>query len=73
MTYLRYINFWPCIYSGYSSWVWQKRHESRINTVEMHSLRSLTGINLIDRVRNSVIRERCVVKENIVGWDIWRE
>lgn len=53
--------------------MWQKRHESRINAVEMHSLRSLTGINWIDRVRNSVIRERCVVKENIVGLDIWRE
>ena len=51
---------------GSESWVWQKKHESRINAVEMRALRSMIGVKLSDRVRNSVIRERCGVNEDVV-------
>ena len=56
----------PTLMYGSESWVWQKRHESRVNAVEMRSLRSMSGIKLTDRVRNSVIREKCGLKESIV-------
>jgi hypothetical protein len=41
------------------SWVCQKRHQSRVNAVEMRALRSMCGVKLSDRVRNSVIRDKC--------------
>ena len=56
----------PTLMYGSESWVWQKRHESRINAVEMRALRSMCGVTLKDRVRNSVIRERCGLKEDIM-------
>jgi hypothetical protein len=42
---------------GSESWVYQKKHTSRINAVEMRALRSMIGVKLSDRVRNEVIRE----------------
>ena len=51
---------------GSESWVWQKRHESRINAVEMRSLRRMAGVTLNDRIRNVEIRKRCSVKEGVV-------
>ncbi|KAI5644163.1 reverse transcriptase (RNA-dependent DNA polymerase) domain-containing protein [Phthorimaea operculella] len=56
----------PTLMYGSESWVWQKKHESRINAVEMRALRSMIGVKLSDRIRNSVIRERCGIKEDIV-------
>ncbi|XP_049870886.1 uncharacterized protein LOC126370141 [Pectinophora gossypiella] len=56
----------PTLKYGSECWVWQKKHESRINAVEMRSLRSICGVKLSDRVRNSVIRQRCGVKDDIV-------
>lgn len=56
----------PTLMYGSECWVWQKRNESRINAVEMRSLRSMCGLTLNDRIRNSVIREKCGLKEDIV-------
>ncbi|XP_060809954.1 uncharacterized protein LOC132904043 [Amyelois transitella] len=56
----------PTLMYGSESWVWQKKHESRINAVEMRALRSMLGVKLSDRIRNSVIRECCDVKEDVV-------
>ena len=56
----------PTLMYGSECWVWQTRHESRINAVEMRSLRSMGGVTLNDRVRNEVIRERCGLKEDVV-------
>ncbi|KAM3959351.1 LOW QUALITY PROTEIN: uncharacterized protein ACR2FA_006652 [Aphomia sociella] len=56
----------PTLMYGSESWVWQKRHESRINAVEIHSLRSMSGIKLSDRVRNNVIRDVSGLKEGLV-------
>ena len=51
---------------GSECWVWQTRHESKINALELRSLRSMSGITLNDRVRNEVIRECCGLKEDVV-------
>jgi hypothetical protein len=51
---------------GSESWVWQKKHRSRVNAVEMRALRSTIGVKLSDRVRNEVIREEFSVKEDVV-------
>ncbi|GBP62500.1 hypothetical protein EVAR_44740_1 [Eumeta japonica] len=47
---------------GSESWVWQKKNESRINVVEIRSSRSMSK----DRCKNSDIRERCSLKEDVV-------
>jgi exonuclease III len=56
----------PTLMYGSESWVWQKKHESKINAVEMRSLRSMCGVRLIDRVRNVEIRRRCGLKDDVV-------
>ncbi|CAG9134602.1 unnamed protein product [Plutella xylostella] len=56
----------PTLMYGSESWVWQKKNESRVNAVEMRSLRSMCGLKLNDRIRNSVIRDRVGVKEDVV-------
>jgi hypothetical protein len=48
------------------SWVWQKKHTSRVNVVEMRALRSMISIKLSDRIRNEVVREECGMKEDVV-------
>ena len=51
------------------------KYESKINAVEMRSLRNMCGVTLNDRLRNEVIRECCRVKEDgtkveksMLGW-----
>ncbi|CAK1580205.1 unnamed protein product [Parnassius mnemosyne] len=56
----------PTLMYGSESWVWQKKHESRINAVEMRAFRSMIGVKLSDRIRNSEIRKRCGLKEDVV-------
>ena len=56
----------PTLMYGSESWVWQKKHESKINAVEMRSLRSMCGVTLNDRLRNDLIRERCGLNEDVV-------
>lgn len=56
----------PTLMYGSESWVWQKKNESRINAVEMRSLRKICGVKLSDRVSNEVIRKRCGLKDDIV-------
>ncbi|GBP38948.1 hypothetical protein EVAR_95698_1 [Eumeta japonica] len=48
------------------SWVWQKKNESRFKAVETQSLFSTYGGSLKDRHKNSNIKERCDLKENVV-------
>jgi hypothetical protein len=56
----------PTLMYGSESWVWQKRHQSQVNAVEMRALRSMCGVRLRDRIRNSVIRKKCGVNEDVV-------
>ncbi|GBP42988.1 hypothetical protein EVAR_49476_1 [Eumeta japonica] len=46
---------------GSESWVWHKKHESRINAVEMRSLRGICGVSRKDG--NNDDRERCGFKD----------
>ena len=46
--------------------MWQRKNESRINAVEMRSLRSMYGVSLSERIPNDVIRNRCELKDSIV-------
>ncbi|GBP70923.1 hypothetical protein EVAR_97770_1 [Eumeta japonica] len=48
------------------SWVWQKKNENRINVMEMRSLRNICGVSRKDTRRNSDVRERCGLKEDLV-------
>ncbi|GBP37372.1 hypothetical protein EVAR_22834_1 [Eumeta japonica] len=56
----------PTVMYGNESWVWQKKNESRINTVKIRSLCSKCGVSRKDRCRNSDVRERCGLKEDAV-------
>jgi hypothetical protein len=49
---------------GTESWVWQKKHTSKVNAVEMRAFRSMIGVKLSDS--NDVIKEECGVKEDVV-------
>ena len=42
----------PTLMYGSECWVWQAKHESRINAVEIRSLQNICGITLNDRLRN---------------------
>jgi hypothetical protein len=44
----------PTLMYGSESWVWQKKHTSRVNAVEMRALRNMIGVKLSDRVKNEV-------------------
>ncbi|GBP54495.1 Outer dense fiber protein 3-like protein 2 [Eumeta japonica] len=56
----------PTLMYSSECWVWQKKNESRINAVEMRSLRSRYGVSRKDRCRNSDVTERCGLKEHVV-------
>ncbi|GBP70539.1 hypothetical protein EVAR_47922_1 [Eumeta japonica] len=51
---------------GSENCVWQKKNESRINAVEIRSLRSMCGVSRKDRCRKSDVRERCGLQEDVV-------
>ncbi|GBP27034.1 hypothetical protein EVAR_11269_1 [Eumeta japonica] len=51
---------------GSEGWAWQKKNESKINALEMRSLRSMCGVSRKDRCRNSDVRARCGLKDDVV-------
>ena len=56
----------PVLMYGSETWVWQKRHRSRITACEMRYLRGVRGVMRRDCVRNEQVLEECGVKENVV-------
>ncbi|GBP38186.1 hypothetical protein EVAR_18065_1 [Eumeta japonica] len=50
---------------GGESRIWQKKNESRLNAVEMRSLSGMCGVSRKDRCRNSDVRERCGLKDDV--------
>ncbi|GBP72753.1 hypothetical protein EVAR_75372_1 [Eumeta japonica] len=57
----------PMLMYGSESCVRQKKNESRINAVEMRSVRSMCGVSRKDRCRNSDVREQYELKEDVVS------
>lgn len=45
--------------------VWHKKYEDCVCVLKMR-VRSTQGVSLGDKMRNSVIRERCAVKNDLV-------
>ena len=59
-TKLRVINAMvvPTLLYGSETWTLQKRHKSKIQTMEMRYLRKVEGVTRLDRVSNEDIRRR---------------
>lgn len=49
---------------GSECWVWQKKLESKIIALEMRRLRNMIEMTTMDKVKISVIRERCGVTDD---------
>ncbi|GBP51611.1 hypothetical protein EVAR_42795_1 [Eumeta japonica] len=60
-----HLSFTKFKYGG-GSWVWLKKNERRINTVEIRSLRNVRGVSLKINVEKVMSRERCGLKNNVV-------
>ena len=56
----------PTLLYGSEAWVCQKKHESKVNAVEMRSLRKLCGVTLADQIRNEEIRRMAGFKESVI-------
>ncbi|GBP68390.1 hypothetical protein EVAR_38626_1 [Eumeta japonica] len=51
---------------GSKSWVRHKKNKSRIDAVEMRSLRSMSGVSQKDSRGNRDVGERCGLKEDVL-------
>ena len=56
----------PTIMYGSESWIMQKKDESKLNAVEMRSLRNICRKSLRDRIKNEDIRRECDVEESVI-------
>ena len=54
----------PTVMYGSESWGMKVTERQKLNMFELKCVRSMTGVSLLDRVRNEVVRARTVV---------WRE
>ncbi|GBP24043.1 hypothetical protein EVAR_10144_1 [Eumeta japonica] len=55
----------PMLMYGSESWVWQKKNKNRINPMEMRSLRTIYRVSLKNRYRDSDVRKRWSLKEDV--------
>jgi hypothetical protein len=55
----------PTLLYGSETWVCQKKHESKINAVDMCYLRSMCGKTRYDRVRNADVKRECEIKKDM--------
>ncbi|GBP22916.1 hypothetical protein EVAR_95316_1 [Eumeta japonica] len=55
----------PMLMYGSERWVRQKKNENRVNAVEMRSLRDMCGVSRKDICRDSDVRERSDLKEDV--------
>ncbi|GBP77759.1 hypothetical protein EVAR_98452_1 [Eumeta japonica] len=56
----------PTLMCVSENWVWQKKNKSRVDVMERLSLRSQCGVSREDRCRDSNVRERCSLQEDVV-------
>jgi len=57
----------PTLMYGSEAWNWQRKDESRLNAVEMRSLRRMCGKTMYDRVRNVEIRKECKADVSVMS------
>ena len=55
----------PTLLYGSEAWLCQKKHVSKVNAVEMRSLRKLCGVTLTNRIRNEEIRRMAGFQESV--------
>ncbi|GBP42541.1 hypothetical protein EVAR_81991_1 [Eumeta japonica] len=56
----------PTLMYGSENWVYQKKNGSKINAVEMLSLRNMCEVCLNGRCRNSDVEKQYGLKEDVV-------
>ncbi|CAK1596166.1 unnamed protein product [Parnassius mnemosyne] len=56
----------PTLLYGSETWVCQKKHKSKLNAVEMRSLRKMCGVTMADRKRNEEIRNMAGLKDDLI-------
>ena len=56
----------PSLTYASETWAWQRKDMSKVQATEMKFLRAMEGVRRIDKIRNSVIRDKCNVKESII-------
>ncbi|CAG4954309.1 unnamed protein product [Parnassius apollo] len=56
----------PTLLYGSETWVCQKKHKSKLNVVEMRSIRKMCGVTLADRKRNEEIRNMAGLKDDLI-------
>src|SRR5678815_5288590 len=55
----------PVVMYSSETMVWNKRHRSKVQCVQMNNLRGVLGVRRIDKMRNERIREMCGVKKGV--------
>ena len=55
----------PTVMYGSESWGMKVSERQKLNVFEMKCLRSMTGVSLLDRVRNEVVRARTGVRREL--------
>ena len=68
----------PTVLYDYETWSLSTHEKRKIEVFEMMCLRNICGIRRADRVRNSIIRERCgcelsvleIIESNMLKWFI---
>ena len=66
----------PTVVYGSETWVLSTQWRRKIEIFEMVCLKNICGIRRVDRVRNSLIRERCgfelsvleIIERNVLKW-----
>jgi hypothetical protein len=56
----------PTLMYGSEAWSWKNKDESRLNAVEMRSLRRMCGKTMYDRCTNAEIRAECKAEVSII-------
>ena len=57
----------PTLTYDSEAWNWQRKDESRLNAVEMRSLKRMCGKTMYDRIKNVDIRKECKADVSVMN------
>ena len=57
----------PTVVCGAETWCLNAREKRRLNVMEMKCLKRMSGVTVMDWIRNDVIREEVGVMRNLAG------